>query len=205
LQPPPHPSTASASRAQLVQTSTYNTTTRARIAGLILQTLGRLDVPLAVGAYTGEQAQPQAGIADGYALDDFVAAGGQLSYGTGALRGLMAAATPSAPLYVIEIAPATSLGGLLMEEPALARGCVCVAMSGSIYHGAWVGGRRGIMVHSSSCRAEGLWVDTRAAASTARHLGCCPSSSSAAAGHGRRRLLKRQRVRQCIRQRGRHR
>ena len=116
----------------LVQTSTYNTTTRARIVARILQRLGRLDVPIAVGRYTGDQAYPEQSIVDGYTMNDFVAAGGKVSYGTGALAALMGGATPSDPLVIIEIAPATSLGDVLAANASLSRNTMVVAMSGCI-------------------------------------------------------------------------
>ena len=130
---------------RLVQASTFNTTTRARLVARILHSLGRFDVPVAVGRYTGEQDVPEAAILGNYSLANFTAAGGVVSYGTGALRALMAAATPAAPLLIIEIAPATSLGDVLRPEPGLAAGCLVVAMSGCV--------RRGYM-NASTCTAE---------------------------------------------------
>ena len=120
---------------KLVVCSTYNTTNRARIAAKFMSVVGRFDVPIAVGLYTGEDAMPQLPVADGFQLSDFVAAGGTVTYGTGALRSLMAAATPAAPLFVVEIAPATSLGGIVAAEPALAANVIVSAMSGSVSRG----------------------------------------------------------------------
>lgn len=66
----------------LVQCSTYNTTNRARIASKILYDLGRFDVPVAVGLYTGEDAMNQLPVVGGFELSDFVAAGGTVYYGS---------------------------------------------------------------------------------------------------------------------------
>ena len=119
----------------LVQCSTFNTTNRARIVAKILYDLGRFDVAVGVGAYTGEDAMPQLPAAAGFELSDFVAAGGTVYNGTDHLAALLAAATPSAPLFAVEIAPATSLGGVVRASPALAANTVLSAMSGSIHHG----------------------------------------------------------------------
>ena len=120
---------------KLVQCSTYNTTIRAQIAAKMLTDMMRLDVPIGVGRYTGEYVYPQYSIAKNYTLEDFAAAGGNYSYGTTAMRNLMASATAADPVYIIEIAPATSLGDVLAVEPHLAANCVAVAMSGSVYKG----------------------------------------------------------------------
>jgi hypothetical protein len=119
----------------LVQCSTYNTTDRARIAAKAMYDLRRFDVPISVGLYTGEQHMPQLPAAAGFELSDFVAAGGTIYYGESYLAGLMAAATPSDPLFVVEIAPVTSLGGILEQTPALSANVITTAMSGSVYHG----------------------------------------------------------------------
>jgi len=47
----------------------------------------------------------------------------------------MQGATPNDPLYIVEIAPATSLGAILNRNPKLAENCILVAMSGSVYKG----------------------------------------------------------------------
>jgi len=73
--------------------------------------------------------------ADGWSLDDFVRAGGTVLYGEDRLAQLLAAATPAEPLFVVEIAPATSLGDVVRAAPALAAGAVVSAMSGSVYRG----------------------------------------------------------------------
>lgn len=119
----------------LVQCSTYNTTDRARIAAKAMYDLRRFDVPISVGLYTGEQHMPQLPAAAGFELSDFVAAGGTIYYGESYLAGLMAAATPSDPLFVVEIAPVTSLGGILEQTPALSANVITTAMSGPVYHG----------------------------------------------------------------------
>ena len=120
----------------LVQCSSFNTTKRALITAKILYDLGRFDVPIAVGLYTGENTMPQfPAVPAGFTLETFVTAGGSVSYGTAALEALMAAATPTAPLFVAEIAPVTSLGGVVRAQPALAANVVVSAMSGSVYHG----------------------------------------------------------------------
>jgi len=119
----------------LVQCSTFNTTNRARIATKAMFDVGRFDVPVAVGAYTGEDAMNQLPAAAGWELADFVAAGGTVLYGTDHLSALLAAATPAAPLFVVEIAPATSLGDVVRAAPALAANAIVSAMSGSVYHG----------------------------------------------------------------------
>ena len=119
----------------LVQCSTYNTTDRARIATKAMFDMGRFDVPVAVGRYTGEDRMPQLPAADGWSLADFVAAGGTVYYGEDRLAQLLAAATPAVPLFVVEIAPATSLGDVVRATPALAASAIVSAMSGSVYHG----------------------------------------------------------------------
>jgi len=120
---------------RLVQCSTFNTTNRARIAAKAMYDLRRFDVPIAVGEYTGEDNMPQLPAVGDFQLADFVAAGGTVSYGTDALAALMAAATPEDPLFLVEIAPATSLGGVVRATPALAANSIATAMSGSVYHG----------------------------------------------------------------------
>ena len=119
----------------LIQVSTFNTTNRARIAAKILANLGRFDVPIAVGAYTGEDKMPQLPAAAGYELSDFIAAGGVVYYGEDFLAGLMGAATPDDPLFIVEIAPATSLGEIITKNARLSANVIPVAMSGSVYHG----------------------------------------------------------------------
>jgi len=108
---------------------------RAQIAANILAQLGRFDVPIGIGRYTGDQNMPQYPIAQGYSLSRFVASGGNITVGTATMQAIMEAATPASPVYVIEIAPATSLGDVLAANPAAAASCVTVAMSGSIYVG----------------------------------------------------------------------
>lgn len=120
---------------KLIMCSTYNTTNRARIASKILFDLGRFDVAIAVGLYTGEQPMNQLPVVGAWQLSDFVAAGGTVYYGTDYFASLMKAATPSAPLFVVEIAPTTSLGGIVMADPSAAANTIVVAMSGSVYHG----------------------------------------------------------------------
>ena len=98
--------------------------------------LGRFDVPIAVGHYTGENSVPQwPAVPADFTLDTFAAAGGVVTFGTAALESLMSAATPSDPLFVAEISPATSLGGVVRARPELAANVVVSAMSGSVYHG----------------------------------------------------------------------
>ena len=120
---------------KLVQCSTFNTTNRARIAAKILYDLKRFDVPVGVGRYTGEDPMNELPVVGDFELADFVAAGGVVHYGVDYLAGLMGGATASDPLFVVEIAPATSLGDVLRESPSLAVNVVPTAMSGSVYHG----------------------------------------------------------------------
>jgi inosine-uridine nucleoside N-ribohydrolase len=120
---------------RLIQVSTFNTTQRAQITANILAALGRFEVPIGVGRYTGEQNIPQYSFAANYSLEAFVADGGTVVNGTDYFASLMAAATPAEPLFIVEIAPATSLGDILRVSPALAANCVTVAMSGSVYRG----------------------------------------------------------------------
>ena len=120
---------------KLVQCSTYNTTNRARIAAKAMYDLKRFDVPVAVGLYTGEDGMNQLPAVGDFELSDFVAAGGIVYYGTDYLAGLMAEATPEEPLFVVEIAPVTSLGGILERTPGLAANVIATAMSGSVYKG----------------------------------------------------------------------
>jgi inosine-uridine nucleoside N-ribohydrolase len=120
---------------KLVQVSTFNTTKRALIAARMMHDVGRYDVPIAVGLYTGEDNMAQFGAVGGYSLAQFAADGGTVLEGTDALADLMRAATPAAPLFVVEIAPATSLGGVVWSDPSLAANTVVIAMSGSVFHG----------------------------------------------------------------------
>lgn len=108
---------------------------RAQIAANILAQLGRYDVPIGIGRYTGDQGMPQYPIAADYSLQQFVASGGNITQGTSTMQTIMESATLSQPVYVIEIAPATSLGDVLSANPAAAEACITVAMSGSIYVG----------------------------------------------------------------------
>ena len=119
----------------LVQCSTFNTTNRARIASKILHDLGRYDVAVGVGVYTGEDAMRQLPAAAGWELADFVAAGGTVYYGTDQLATLLATGSAADPIFAVEIAPATSLGDVVGAAPALAKTTVLSAMSGSVYHG----------------------------------------------------------------------
>jgi len=119
----------------LVQCSTFNTTNRARIAAKMLYDMGRFDVAIGVGLYTGEDEMKQLPVAEGFELSDFVAAGGTVYYGTDYLAELLASGTPENPIHVVEIAPATSLGGVIKENPTLAANVILSAMSGSVYHG----------------------------------------------------------------------
>lgn len=94
--------------------------------------LGRFDVPIAVGLYSegplfslpkhplspgpithtnrktqiaaGEDNVPQFPAVGNFSLASFEAAGGTIYYGTDYLAGLMQAATPADPLFVVEIA-----------------------------------------------------------------------------------------------------
>lgn len=120
---------------QLIQASTFNTTKRGQIAANILQAVGRFDVPIGIGRYTGEQNVPQYAFAADYTLDDFAADGGTVYQGTAQMASIMATATPADPVFIIEIAPATSLGDVLSANPSLAANCITVAMSGSVYRG----------------------------------------------------------------------
>ena len=120
---------------RLVQVSTFNTTKRAQIVAHILESLGRFDVPIAVGEYGGEQHMPEYPIAAATDLSSFVAKGGRLSWGTSALLAEAHAASPHAPLFVTEIAPATSLGAVLTSNPELSANIVVSAMSGSVNAG----------------------------------------------------------------------
>jgi hypothetical protein len=120
---------------KLVQCSSFNTTKRALIAARMMHDVGRYDVPIAVGDYLGENSVPQFGAVGEFSLEQFVQLGGTVTYGTGALEALLRAATPQQPLFVAEIAPAHSLGGVVGAEPALAANAITSAMSGSIYHG----------------------------------------------------------------------
>lgn len=120
---------------QLIQCSSFNTTSRARIVTKMLFDMNRFDVPVAVGLYTGENNVPQLPVVGNWQLDDWVAAGGVLTYGTASLEALLESATPDDPLHVVEIAPATSFGGVVGARPELATNAIVSAMSGSVYHG----------------------------------------------------------------------
>ena len=97
--------------------------------------LHRFDVPIAVGLYTGEDNMNQLPAAAGFELSDFVNAGGTVYYGEAYFASLLAEATPQDPLFVVEIAPVTSLGGILKASPELAANAITTAMSGSVYKG----------------------------------------------------------------------
>jgi inosine-uridine nucleoside N-ribohydrolase len=120
---------------RLVQASTFNTTKRAMVVASILDAVGRLDVPVAVGQFTGDQNMPEFPIAANFTLADFVAKGGNVSYGTASMASIMASSTPSDPVLVVEIAPTTSLGAVIRANPSVTRNCLASAMSGSIYRG----------------------------------------------------------------------
>ena len=119
----------------LVQVSTFNTTKRAQIVAYILDSLNRFDVEIGIGDYEGEQGYPEWPLASNYDLNTFVAKGGRISRGLARMAQVMAGGTPTAPVFVTEIAPASSLGGVLMSEPGLAAGVTVVAMSGSVRAG----------------------------------------------------------------------
>jgi hypothetical protein len=88
-----------------------------------------------------------------------VRAGGTVLYGEDRLAALLAAATPAAPLFVVEIAPATSLGDVVRAAPALAASAIVSAMSGSVYRG----------YHNASGPAREYNVVTDVAASQAMY------------------------------------
>lgn len=120
----------------LVQVSTFNTTQRAQIAAKFLSDVGRFDVPVAIGRNTGSDAMPQYGIAANFSFAAFEANGGTILNDSGAyFTQLMRNATADAPLYIIEIAPATSLGDILAANASLAQHCILTAMSGSVHVG----------------------------------------------------------------------
>jgi hypothetical protein len=119
----------------LVQVSTYNTTKRAQVVAYILDSLNRFDVEIGIGDYEGERNMPEWPLAKDYNLSTFLAKGGKISQGLTRMAQVMASGTPAAPVFVTEIAPASSLGGVLMGAPALAAGVAVVAMSGSVRAG----------------------------------------------------------------------
>ena len=117
----------------LVQCSTFNTTKRAQIVANILRTTGRMDVPIGVGAYTGDDQMPQYSIAANYSLADFVADGGKLhSDGVAYMEELMGSASAEDPVHIVEIAPATSLGAVLKRNASFGKNVIVTAMSGSV-------------------------------------------------------------------------
>jgi len=117
---------------KLVQVSTYNTTKRGQIAAKILDVLNRTDVVLGIGDYTGEQGMPEYPWASNYSLNTYTDHGGKIVYGTAYFSQLMANSDPANPVFVVEIAPATSLGDVLLRNPSVAKNSVAVAMSGSV-------------------------------------------------------------------------
>jgi len=94
---------------RLVQCSTFNTDQRAQIVAKILDTLHRTDVPIGIGYTNGNQFMPEYPWAKDYSLDTFKAHGGKVTEGTSAMLELMQSATPTDPVYIVEIAPANSL------------------------------------------------------------------------------------------------
>jgi len=71
-----------------------------------------------------------------YSLDTFKERGGVVYTGTDAMEAIMKKATPGDPVYIVEIAPANSLGDVLLRGSGeIANNCICVAMSGSVYRG----------------------------------------------------------------------
>jgi len=115
--------------------STYNTTKRAQITAKILDVLNRTDVVLGIGDYTGEQGMPEYSWASNYDLNTFTTRGGKIVYGTDYFSQLLANSDPSNPTFVVEIAPATSLGDVLIKNPSRSKNAVAVAMSGSVKMG----------------------------------------------------------------------
>jgi inosine-uridine nucleoside N-ribohydrolase len=121
---------------RLIQVSSYNTTKRAQIVAMILDSMGRYDIPIAVGRYTGENIMPQYdSVAAAYSLSTFEKKGGKVLYGTEKFSEFMLQSKPSNPHMIVEIAPATSLGDVLQKYPSASHNCYCYAMSGSIYRG----------------------------------------------------------------------
>jgi hypothetical protein len=123
---------------RLIQVSTFNTTKRAQITAMILDNLGKYDVPIALGRYTGENIMPQydSRVAN-YSLLDFEKKGGKVLEGTEKYAELMNKASEDDPVLIVEIAPATSVGDVLRQYPEASRNCYCFAMSGSINRGYW--------------------------------------------------------------------
>ena len=117
---------------KLIQVSTFNTTKRAQIVCSILDTLNRTEIPVALGVYTGEKKCPEYPASSDYDLSKYP---GILYNGTDQMKQLLSISTNENPIYVIEIAPPTSLGKVIYDEPLLAANAVVCAMSGSIYHG----------------------------------------------------------------------
>jgi len=122
---------------RLVQVSSYRTDCRAQIAAKVLDLVKRTDVPIGIGYYSGDEDMPEYPWAQDYSLDTFKEHGGTVTLGTSALLAEMQRATPTDPTYIIEIAPANSLGDILLDpsNAVFAKNCICVAMSGSVYRG----------------------------------------------------------------------
>jgi inosine-uridine nucleoside N-ribohydrolase len=122
---------------RLVQVSTYNTPHRAQIVAKVLDLVNRMDIPIGIGYANGENPMPEYPWAQDYSLDTFKQRGGKIIMGTSALLAEMKRATPTDPTYIVEIAPANSLGDILLvpSNVGLAKNCICVAMSGSVYLG----------------------------------------------------------------------
>lgn len=120
---------------RLIQVSTFNTTKRAQIVAFILDSLGRFDVPIGVGTYTGEQHMSEYPIAEDYSLDTFMRKGGKLSYNITAFETELRLSTATNPIFIVEIAPATSLGEILALNNTIGVNSVVVAMSGSVHRG----------------------------------------------------------------------
>ena len=78
---------------------------------------------------------PEYPIAENYSLETFLSKGGVITYGTLVLENELRISTPTDPLFVIEIAPATSLGAIIQSNSTLSKNAVVVAMSGSIFVG----------------------------------------------------------------------
>lgn len=101
---------------QLIVSATKNTTGRAALVGKLLTVLNRTDIPIAVGvetAYEGELAGvgPQYPWCADYDLHSYP--GTVYWDGVSAMRAALKKGTPSAPVFLVEIAPTPNLGAVL--------------------------------------------------------------------------------------------
>eukprot|EP00483_Globobulimina_turgida_P003450 UN03456 len=123
---------------KLILTTTKNTTGRAQLVAKYLDTTKRTDIDIGIGVPS-----PFGNEIDGVgaqmprALDyDLNSYPGKVYFdGVDQAAKILSAATPSNPVYYVELAPMSNLGVLLTDNPLLKRNMRLIMMAGSIYKG----------------------------------------------------------------------